>query len=84
MANWFTDSLNTIKDLGTAGVKGYTEVTKAQADKMTAEAGLLNANATASAKAYVAQNSAKIFTAIGLVVGIFAILFLVKMFKKKG
>lgn len=80
MANWFTDSLNTIKDLGTAGVKGYTEVTKAQADKMTAQAGLTNANA--SATAYIAQNSTKIFTALGLVVGIFAVLFLVKMFKK--
>lgn len=82
MANWFTDTLDTIKDLGTAGVKGYTEVTKAQADKMTAQAGLTNANASATAKAYIAQNSTKIFTAIGLVVGIFAVLFLVKMFKK--
>ena len=82
MANWFTDSLNTIKDLGTAGVKGYTEVTKAQADKIQAEAGLVNSNATANAKQYLAQNSVKIFTAIGLVVGIFAILFLIKMFKK--
>ena len=82
MANWFSESLNTIKDLGTAGVKGYTEVTKAQADKIQAEAGLVNASATAQAKQYLAQNSSKIFIAVGLVVGIFAILFLAKMFKK--
>ena len=82
MASWFDKTVDAVERLGTVGTKGYAEVTKAQADKIQAQTNANAVGASAQAKQYLAQNSSKIFIAVGLVVGIFAILFLIKMFKK--